>query len=226
MSTALRLSAGLLVLLPLALSGQGRGIDPADLRRPLGASWPTYSGDYTGQRYSSLRSINRDTVRRLTLAWVSALTPGPASGGSRGPAIVSGVGTMDFPAGSASVKGTPLMVDDTLYVSTPDNAWAIDAHDGRPIWHYYWKTRGGTHIANRGLGMWRDFLYMETPDNYLVSLEAKTGRERWHTDFALGSVFSRIEALHQVRSRVRLRGFFFLDHPFLELLDSETGEPH
>ena len=65
------------------------------------------------------------------------------------------------------------MVDGTLYVTTPDNAWALDARDGRELWHYFWKTRGGTHIANRGLGMWNDYLYMETPDNYLVSLEAQ-----------------------------------------------------
>ena len=72
------------------------------------------------------------------------------------------------------------MVDGTLYVTTPDNAWALDARDGRELWHYFWKTRGGTHIANRGLGMWNNYLYMETPDNYLVSLDAKTGKERWH----------------------------------------------
>ena len=76
------------------------------------------------------------------------------------------------------------MVDGTLYVSTPDNAWAIDARDGRELWHYFWKTRGGTHIANRGLGMWNNYLYMETPDNYLVSLDAKTGKERWHKSIA------------------------------------------
>ena len=58
----------------------------------------------------------------------------------------------------------------------PDNAWAIDARDGRELWHYFWKTRGGTHIATRGFGMWNNYLYMETPDNYLVSLEAKTGK--------------------------------------------------
>ena len=36
--------------------------------------------------------------------------------------------------------------------------------------------------------MWNDYLYMETPDNYLVSLDAKTGKERWHkviADFSL-----------------------------------------
>ena len=62
----------------------------------------------------------------------------------------------------------------------PDNAWAVDARDGHELWHYFWKTKGGTHIGNRGLGMWNDYLYMETPDDYLVSLEAKTGKERWH----------------------------------------------
>ena len=36
------------------------------------------------------------------------------------------------------------MVDGTLYVTSPDNAWALDARDGRELWHYFWKTRGGT----------------------------------------------------------------------------------
>ena len=30
------------------------------------------------------------------------------------------------------------------------------------------------------MAMWHDYVYFETPDNYLVSLEAKTGKERWH----------------------------------------------
>src|SRR6476620_11912985 len=76
------------------------------------------------------------------------------------------------------------MVEGKLYFSTPDNAWAVDARDGRVLWHYFWKTKGGTHIANRGLGMWNGYLYMETPDNYLDSLDAKTGRERWHKTIA------------------------------------------
>src|SRR5207245_11609365 len=67
-----------------------------------------------------------------------------------------------------------------LYTSMPDNAWALDAHDGHELWHYFWKTKGGTHIGNRGLGLWGNWLYMETPDDYLVCLDAKTGKERWH----------------------------------------------
>ena len=40
-------------------------------------------------------------------------------------------------------------VDGILYVTMPDNAWAVDARDGRELWHYFWKTKGGTHIGNR-----------------------------------------------------------------------------
>ena len=71
-------------------------------------------------------------------------------------------------------------MDGTLYFTMPDNAWALDARDGHELWHYFWKTKGGTHIGNRGLGMWNNYLFMETPDDYLVSLDAKTGKERWH----------------------------------------------
>ena len=71
-----------------------------------------------------------------------------------------------------------------LYFSTPDNAWAVDARDGHEIWHYFWKTKGGTHIGNRGLGMWGNWLYMETPDDYLVCLDARTGKEKWHVEIA------------------------------------------
>ena len=108
----------------------------------------------------------------------------------------------------------------------PDNAWALDARDGHEIWHYYWKTRGGTHIANRGLGMWNNYLYMETPDNYLVSLEAKTGKERWHkviADFSL-QYFSTTAPI-VVGNHVLVGTGNDLDSPgFLQSFDPETGE--
>jgi hypothetical protein len=54
-------------------------------------------------------------------------------------------------------------VDGTLYVTMSDNAWAItDARDGHQLWHYFWKTRGGTHIGNRGFGMWKGYLQIGT----------------------------------------------------------------
>ena len=46
------------VMASAVLAAQGRGLDPAELLKPLGNSWPTYSGDYTGKRYSSLKQID------------------------------------------------------------------------------------------------------------------------------------------------------------------------
>jgi alcohol dehydrogenase (cytochrome c) len=183
-----------LVVAPVLLAGQeshpgaapasgvpaNGGLDPASLLKPLADSWPTYSGDYSGRRYSALKQINHSNVKNLTLAWMSRVITGPRGGVP--PTIIGGVGTREFTGGT--IKGAILQVDGVLYVSAPDNIWAIDARDGREIWHYFWKTRGATHIGNRGVGMWRNYLFFVTPDNYLVSLDARTGAERWHVEFA------------------------------------------
>ena len=56
---------------PRSLIGPGdRASTPAELLKPLGDSWPTYSGDYTGRRYSALTQVNQSHVKNLTLAWV------------------------------------------------------------------------------------------------------------------------------------------------------------
>ena len=46
-----------------------QALDPAQLLKPLSDAWPTYSGDYSGQRYSPLKQINQSNVKNLTLAW-------------------------------------------------------------------------------------------------------------------------------------------------------------
>ncbi len=218
-----------LVVCPVLLMAQGKGIDPAQLLKPLADQWPTYNGDYSGKRYSALKQINQQTVKNLTLAWVQKLTSGSASGfGGRGgaPLIVGGEGTGDYPVGGVTIKASALMVDGTLYITSPDNGWALDARDGRELWHYFWKTRGGTHIATRGFGMWNDYVYMETPDNYLVSLEAKTGKERWHKVIAefTQQYFSTMAPI-VVGNHVLAGTGNDIDAPgFLQSFDPETGE--
>jgi alcohol dehydrogenase (cytochrome c) len=222
-----------LLLASIALGGQGKGLDPAQLLKPLADEWPTYSGDYTGRRYSALSAVNRLTVKTLTLAWVATVRPGPGGGGGFGGGggargvIIGGEGPGDPSGASGSgIKGTPLMVDGTLYVTTPDNVWAMDARDGRELWHYHWKTRGGTHIANRGAAIWNDYLYFETPDNYLVSLEAKTGKERWHVEIAsFAEQYFSTTAPIVVGNHVIVGTGNDLDTPgFLQSFDAETGK--
>src|SRR4029450_10349074 len=120
-------------------------------------------------------------VKNLTLAWLSRLNAGPGNNPNL-PTIIGGVGTGEF--AGLTIQGPTPQVNGILSVSAPDNAWAVDARDGHVLWHYYWRTKGGTHIGNRGLGMWRDRLFMETPDNYLVSLDAQTGKELWHVEIS------------------------------------------
>ena len=117
-------------------------------------------------------------------------------------------------------------MDGILYVTAPDNVWALDARDGRELWHYYWKTRGGTHIGNRGAAIWRNYLFFETPDNYLVSLDARTGKERWHVEIAdfEQQYFSTMAPI-VVDNHVLVGTGNDLDAPgFLQSFDPETGK--
>jgi alcohol dehydrogenase (cytochrome c) len=226
-------------------SGQG-GLDPAEILKPLGDQWTTYSGDYSGRRYSSLKQINQSTVKNLSLSWVTRFSAGcgptggnPAQEGGGGGAggrgggvtpasvIVSGLGTGDLnQCGAPRLGGGILMVDGIIYMSAPDNAWAVDARDGTILWHYYWKTRGGTHTGNRGMGMWRDNLYLEVHDDFVICLDAKTGKEKWKKEISPfdQQYFSSMAPI-VVGNHVLVGTGNDLDAPgFLQSLDPETGE--
>jgi acido-empty-quinoprotein group A len=202
------------------------GLDPALLSRPATDAWPTYHGDYSGRRFSTLDQINAGNVKGLSLAWVHRANLSPSG------AIVGGEGPEKAPAGSSwaggvDIKSTPLLVNGVLYFTAPDHVWAIDARTGRQLWHYFWRTRGGIHIGNRGVGMYGNYLYFLTPDNYFVSLDATTGKERWHHEIAnVKREYFSTSAPIVVRNHVIIGvGGDSLDVPgYLESRDAETGE--
>ncbi len=134
------------------------GLDPASLLKPPTTVWPTYNGDYSGRRFSTLSQINQSNVNQLTLAWMSPLK-------------------------SVSIKATPLEVNGILYFTAPDNVWAADARTGRTIWHYFRESEGD-HIGQRGVGMYGDWLYFVTPDCHLISLNAKDGSVHFNIELA------------------------------------------
>ena len=228
------------LLLAAAIPGclSAQPLDPAVLTKPLSDSWPTYSGDYSGKRYSLLKQVNQTNVKNLTLAWTSRVTggSGDTGGGGRGgrfgggggaPTIIGGEGTGDTGGGGGgtNVRSSVLEVNGTLYFSTPDNAWAVDARDGHMLWHYFWKTKGGTHIGNRGLGMWGNWLYMETPDDYLVCLDAATGKERWHKEIAnFNQQYFSTMAPIVIGNHILIGTGNDLDEPgYVQAHDPETG---
>ena len=135
--------------------GMAQGLDPALLLDPSRDSWPTYHGDYTGQRHSALTEITPDNVHQITLAWT-------------------------FQTGQTQqIKGTPLLVNGVIYVTTPDNVWAVDARTGRQIWRYTYPANQGFHIGHRGVAVYKDFVYTTTPDAHLIALDARNGGVRW-----------------------------------------------
>jgi alcohol dehydrogenase (cytochrome c) len=242
MTTIKGIVPAFLLVVPIVLAAQsGGGLDPALLLKPLGDSWPTYSGDYTGRRYSSLTQINQTTVKNLGLAWVSrGFMQGFGANGHGGPVtadagsgeegmrlIIAGEGSGDFNRpGPAQIRGSVLMVDGVLYATSPDNAWAIDARDGTVLWHFYWKTRGGTHTGHRGVGMWHNYLFMETHDDYLVKIDARTGKDVWHVELApfAEQYFSSMAPII-IRDHVIVGTGNDIDAPgFLQSYDPETGK--
>ena len=240
-SQALRVLAiaALLAASSLALLAQRGGLDPAALLKPLADSWPTYSGDYTGRRYSALKQIDQTTIKQLALAWTTRLAGGPgvAGPGAAGPAlpppfgpaptIIGGEGSGDVVVGGQTqIKGAILEVNDVLYVTAPDNVWALDARDGRERWHYFWKTKGGTHIGNRGAAMWGNYLFFVTPDDYFVSIDARTGKERWHKEAAsFQQQYFLTSAPMTIGNHIIVGTGNDLDSPgYLTSYDPETGE--
>jgi alcohol dehydrogenase (cytochrome c) len=194
----------LLVLLPVVSGAQG--LDPKALLKQPPNAWPTYNGDYSGRRFSPLKQINASNVQNLSLAWVTRFTGG-------GPAGVN-------------IKATPLLVNDFLYFTAPNNVWAADVRTGRELWHYAYPANTGSTIGNRGVGIYENWLFFESPDSHLVSLDARTGKERWKVEIADPKLdYTSTVAPVIIGNHVILGiGGDHLDNPgFIQARDPETG---
>ncbi len=121
-----------------AVASFAQTLDPAKLKQQPTDTWPTYNGDYSGRRFSTLTQINSSNVHTLSLAWATRY----------------GVGST-----GVTIKATPLLVNGILYFTAPNHVWAADARTGRELWHYQYKTNTGSTIGNRGVGMYGNRLF-------------------------------------------------------------------
>jgi alcohol dehydrogenase (cytochrome c) len=64
--------------------------------------------------------------------------------------------------GPARFGGGMLIVDGVIYAASINDVFAIDAREGTPLWHYYWKT--GEHLVTSKLGL---------VNNWAIGLDAK-----------------------------------------------------
>ena len=137
--------------------------------------WACYGRDPGGSRYSPLAQINRESVRRLKVAWT--YQTGDISDGSRHPR-------------KSTFEATPIEVDGTLYVSTAFNrVVALDPTTGAERWsydpHIDLDTKYSEGLMNRGVSTWADpraaarqrrRIYIGTIDARLICVNAASGK--------------------------------------------------
>ena len=118
-----------------------------------------------GNRHSPLAQINTGNVSSLAPRWM-------------------------FPIpGSQRLQVTPVVVDGVMYVTTVNEAYGLDAGNGRQIWRYgrpRSKDLAGDAAGgiNRGVAMLNDRLFMVTDNAHLIALDRVTGRLLWDVAIA------------------------------------------
>lgn len=150
---------------------------------PISKEWPNYGNDAGGKRYSPIKQINETNVKKLRQAWVYH---------TRELQTYEGTSVIE----KAAFEATPLMVDGTLYFSTPTcRVFAIDAGTGKEKWIYDPKINlkaDYSEITSRGVSAWtadgksgkkESRIFIATIDGRLIALNAKNGKP----DFVFGN---------------------------------------
>jgi quinoprotein glucose dehydrogenase len=107
--------------------------------------WPVYGRDAGGTRYSPLNQIERGNVGSLTVAWTYRTREAEPEFAARG---------------DPTLEVTPLMVDGTLFLSTPlGRVIALDPVTGTERWVFdprIDRRIGYGDFTNRGVAAWLD----------------------------------------------------------------------
>jgi len=131
---------------------------------PQPGDWRTYNGSDSGNRYSPLAQISTANVASLKLKWV-------------------------FPLQYFGIESTPIAADGVLYVTGPNQVFALDAVTGSPLWQYSRpSSRGLVGDAqlgtNRGVALLGDKLFFVTDNAHLLALSRADGKLLWETPMA------------------------------------------
>jgi alcohol dehydrogenase (cytochrome c) len=120
------------------------------------ADWPAYNRTLAGDRYSPLAEITTANVGQLTLRCAFTL-----------PELVS------FQTG-------PLVVGGTMYFTTFEGSYAIDASTCMEKWSRHTKSAGPPGLAvNRGFAYLDGRLFRGTADAHVIALDVADGHLLW-----------------------------------------------
>jgi alcohol dehydrogenase (cytochrome c) len=82
-----------------------------------------------------------------------------------------------------------VVVNGVMFVTSANDAFALDARTGRVVWHHSRPVSEGLiddasgHL-NRGVAVWGSRVYMETDDAHLLCLDARSGNLIWDVAYA------------------------------------------
>jgi PQQ-dependent dehydrogenase (methanol/ethanol family) len=154
------------ILVPPPDPGSTRQITWGD---PQPGDWLTYNGNPSANRFSPLKEITVANVASLKLKWV-------------------------FPISYFGLETTPLAAAGVLYVTGPNQVFALDALTGTVLWHYSRPASPGLAGdarlgTNRGVAIWKDKVFFLTDNAHLIALGRATGKFTWETGMgkAVGS---------------------------------------
>ena len=142
------------------------------------ADWPAYGRDAGGSRFSPLAQINRGNVAQLKTAWTYRTGAEEVKAAS---------------ARNAAFESTPILVDGTLYLTTPySRVIALDPASGAEKWTFDPQVpldRRYSEMTSRGVSAWpaatdkrptaskaERRIFVATLDARLIALDAATGK--------------------------------------------------
>ncbi len=130
--------------------------------QPQPGDWLSYNGNDSGNRYSPLKSITAANIASLKLKWI-------------------------FPISYFGLETTPLAAGGVLYVTGPNQVFALDAITGAALWHYSRPPTPGMIGdaklgTNRGVALLRDKVFFVTDNAHLLALDRSTGALLWETN--------------------------------------------
>ncbi len=139
-------------------------VTDAMLRSPKPEDWLLYRGNYQGWGYSPLEQINKGNVKNLQLVWSRMMAPGLN-------------------------EITPIVHDGVMYLGNPgDVIQAIDAGTGDLFWEYRHPLPAREEFPaihgqrKRSISLYGDKVIFATWNNFIVGLDARTGRRVWQSN--------------------------------------------
>ena len=196
----------------LALAAPGV-IANADLEKQISnpGNWAMQAGDMYNQRYSKLNQINKGNVGKMQVAWIFS------TGVLRGH------------------EGSPLVVDDTMYIHTPfpNKVFAIDLDTQKIKWHYEPKQDPAVipqmccDTVYRGLAYAEGKIFLQQADSTLVALDANNGKVIWSVkngDPKVGAVNTNAPHVFKDKVITGISGGEWGVRGFLAAYDINTGK--